>query len=390
MAKKLPLISVVVCSLNGADVITDALKAIKAQKWAGKLEIIVVDDGSTDDTYKIAKSFKGIKIIKNKKNLGLAASRNIGVKATRGEIVAFTDDDCRPEPTWIKELYAGYTSDKILGVGGNVISKDKSSLILRYLHYNNPLKPLENKTVKSRNIFYRFSSYLKDITGLSRTIPNRKRSVYSFGTNSASFRKSALRKVGIFDEWFIFAGEDVDLCKRLNDIIPESTWLVPKARVVHQFDSNLADTLRRSKAYGVGNAQLSRKDKDYFSPVYPFPIVIILSLLLGLINPLFLLIPFVLVLVIYSQWARLAIKKGSFEPLLYGYLQCLQEWYHNIGLIEGWWKFRDTFKNPITRAKSRIDNSFRSREFNFSISASHDVADKPTVENNKFWNKGNN
>ena len=53
MAKKLPLISVVVCSLNGAVVIPDTLKAIKAQKWAGKLEIIVVDDGSTDDTYKI-------------------------------------------------------------------------------------------------------------------------------------------------------------------------------------------------------------------------------------------------------------------------------------------------------------------------------------------------
>lgn len=182
MAKKLPLISVVVCSLNGADVIYDALKAIKAQKWAGKLEIIVVDDGSTDDTYKIAKSFKEIKVIKNKVNLGTAKSRNIGIKAAKGEIIAFTDDDCRPRPTWIKELYAGYASDKVLAVAGEAISTDKSSITLRYLHINNPLKPLENKLLKSNKLTYRFGLYLKSLLGLEYKMPNRKRSVYAFAT----------------------------------------------------------------------------------------------------------------------------------------------------------------------------------------------------------------
>jgi uncharacterized membrane protein/glycosyltransferase involved in cell wall biosynthesis len=393
MAKKFPLISVVLCSLNGADVISDALKAIKAQKWAGKLEIIVIDDGSTDDTYKIAKSFRGIKVIKNKRNLGTASSRNKGIKAAKGEIIAFTDDDCRPRPTWIKELYAGYTNDKILGVGGEAISNDKSSLTLRYLHYNNPLKPLENKLLRSHGILYRFGLYLKDLAGMNK-VPNRKRSVYTLFTANASFRKSALKKIGMFDERFGFGGVDFDLCMRLNSAYPESLWFAPKAKVDHQFNPSLRDTLRRSRAYGYGgNGCMTRKHEDVNPTIYPFPLLIPLTFLLGIINPWYLFTPFVLVLAIYSLGIRMAIKERSLEPLLYSYIQYLQEWYGNIGFIKGWWKFRNTFTSLDSQAKSleakssktSIDNSLVSKDINFSISASKHNAEKPSEKNNKFW-----
>jgi uncharacterized membrane protein/GT2 family glycosyltransferase len=391
VSKKLPLISVVVCSFNGVAVISDALKAIKAQKWAGKLEIIVVDDGSTDDTYKIAKSLKGIKVIKNKQNLGIARSRNTGIKAAKGEIIAFTDDDCRPRPTWIKELYACYTSDKIMGVGGDVISKDRSSLTLRYLDANRPFKPLENKIFKSKNTFCRFTSYLKDLTGLSRPTPNRKRSVYSITTANASFRKTALKKIGMFDERFIFAGEDVDLCKRLNKAHPESLWFAPKAKVIHKYDGHLRNTLRRSKARAVGNAQLSRKHNDFKVAPYPFPLLVPLTILLGLINPWYLLTPFILVLAIYSQGTRLVIRR-SLEPLLYGYIQFAQEWYSNLGFIKGWWKFRNTFDKTKVQSKkltpksieSRFVKAFSEKDFNFSISSGRSLFRKKIDRNNKF------
>ncbi len=396
MAKKLPLISVVVCSLNGADVITDALKAIKAQKWAGKLEIIVVDDGSTDDTYKIAKSFKGVKVIKNKTNLGTAKSRNIGTKAAKGEIIAFTDDDCRPRPTWIKELYAGYNDDTVMGVGGDIISNDTSSLTLRYLKTSQINKPLDNKLLKSKSPFYRFASYVKALTGLNRQIPNRKRSVYSVATANASFRKAALEKIGMFDERFTFAGEDVDLCKRLNKAYPESLWYAPKAKVIHQFDDRLSDTLRRSRAYGVGNAQLLRKHQDFLPPIYPFPPLILAAFLLGLINPWLLLTPFVLVPAVYSLGVRKAIKTRSLEPLLYGYVQYLQEWYGNIGFFKGYWKFRKTFLKSNTLKSSllkkqpsqnSIDNLISSKEFNFSIDTAREVPEKQPDKNNSFWSE---
>lgn len=393
MANKLPLISVVICSLNGADVIKDALNAIKRQKWAGKLEIIVVDDGSIDDTYKIAKSFKDVKVIKNKINLGTSKSRNIGIKAAKGEIIAFTDDDCRPRPTWIKELHAGYTRDEIKGVGGDIITNDKSSLTLRYLSVNQINKPLENKLLKSMSPFYRFWSYLKKLMGLNQSIPNRKRSVYSLATANVSFRKYVLQEINMFDERFAFAGEDVDLCKRLNQVYPKSLWYAPKAKVVHRFDRRLSDTLRRSKAYGVGNAQLLRKHKDFLPPIYPFPILILLSFLFGFINLWFLLTPLLLVIVIYSVGIRTALKNRSLEPFLYGYIQYLQELYGNIGFIKGWQKFRKTFNRtedsklnhvPLESTRQDIDDSFSSKAFNFSIRASCDIIEKQPEKNNKF------
>jgi len=393
MAKKLPLISVVVCSLNGGDVISDALKAIKAQKWAGKLEIIVVDDGSTDGTYKIAKSFKGVKVIKNKVNLGIASSRNVGIKAAKGEIIAFTDDDCRPQSTWIKELYAGFASDKVLAVGGDTISNDRSSLTLRYLSVHQLYKPIDNKILKSRNPFYRFSLYIKDLLGMSSPVPNLKRSVYSLGAGNISFRKSALKEIGTFDKRFVFAAEDVDLCKRLNNAYPEGLWYSPKAKVIHQVDSDLKDTLRRSKAYGIGDAQLFHKHKDFIPAIYPFPPFILLSFLLGFINPWFLLTPFILIPIIYSLGIRTAIKNRSLEPVLYGYIQYLQELCSNFGFISGWWKFRNTFSETTKQSRPLLarktestipDDSFMSKGFNFSIGTREDIVEKLPERNDKF------
>jgi uncharacterized membrane protein/glycosyltransferase involved in cell wall biosynthesis len=390
MAKKLPLISVVVCSLNGAVVIPDTLKAIKAQKWAGKLEIIVVDDGSTDDTYKIAKSFKGVKVIKNKKNLGCSSSRNIGIKAAKGEIIAFTDDDCRPRPTWIKELYAGYTGKDIVGVGGEIISNDKSNLTQRYLSSLQPHKPLEKNLLKSTNLIYRLTLYLKELTGLGHPIPNRKRTVYSLSGGNMSFRKNALEE-NLFDERFGYGAEETDLCFRFINKNSNSICFAPKAKVVHQYEGNLPHLLRRSREYGIGNARNSRKHMVR-PTIYPFPVIILLSFLLGFISPWLLIIPFILVLVIYSRGVRLAIKKRNLEPLVYSYIDCAYEWYSNTGFIKGLWRYRNTFHETPERSKvitakaiaSKLITNFSEKGFNFSVSSNKTEQEKPQERNNKL------
>jgi uncharacterized membrane protein/GT2 family glycosyltransferase len=394
MRQSKPLISVVVCSYNGVSTLAGCLKAIKKQKWNGKLEVIVVDDGSKDDTYKIAKSFRGIKVIKNERNLGLACSRNVGIKAANGKIIVFTDDDCRPSPTWIKNLYTGYTSDEVLGVGGPLSSNDKQNLVLRYLHFKNPMKPLEHKLLKSNSIAYRFGLYLKDLIGLSKPVPNRKRVVYSVAGGNMSFRKSTLEQIGMFDEKFTFGSEDQELCLRINKIFPNSLYFVPKAKSSHQFDSRLRDTLRRSRAYGIGNARLSRKHREVTATVFPFPEVIILSFLLGLINPWLLLTPFVLTLAVYSDGIRQALKRRSLEPLLYSYIQFLQELYNNIGFVKGWWKFRRTFDKQKKLSSVAISKSKKvkyvspkddaKRNSHFLINRTkHELGDK-LERNNKF------
>jgi glycosyltransferase involved in cell wall biosynthesis len=351
----LPSVSVVLCSLNGGDVINGALDAITAQQWAGELEIIVVDDGSTDETFKIAESYSGIKVIKNITNKGISTSRNIGINAAKGEIIAFTDDDCRPRPTWIKELCSVYTSKRIQGVGGTFVSVDTSNFMFRYLKANQITMVLENRLFKSNNLFYRFGLYLRNISGLNKPIPNRKRSVYALVGGNMSFRKTALKAAGMFDDRFTFGGEEEDLCKRLTMNDTECLWFAPKAVVIHQLDGKLRDSLRRSTAYGVGVARMYLKHEDVKPIIYPFPIIIILSFLLGLINSWYLLTPFVLVLVIYSLGLRLFIKKARPETLLYGYIQFLQEFFGNIGFIKGWWKYRHVF-NKTTSLQSNTES----------------------------------
>lgn len=356
---RLPLISVVICSYNGEGTLAGCLSAVKSQEWKGKLEIIVVDDGSSDTTYQVAKSFKGVKVIRNEHNLGLAISRNIGIKAARGSIIAFSDDDCLPRPHWIKQLYAGYSNEQVVGVGGPLVSKNASKLMQRYLRFNNPLQPLEYSLLNNTNLQHRVTGYIKVLMGLSHKLPNRKRPLYSFVGGNMSFRKDRLVELGSFDENFTFGGEDQELCRRINKAYPESLLFAPRATVVHLFKSGLGDSLRRSKAYGIGNARLSRKHRDVRPIIYPFPYLIILSLSLGFINPWLLVTPIVLVQLIYSRGLRQIFKESRVESLLYAYIQFLQELSNNNGFVIGWWKFRRTFvlstddQKTLTKAKAK-------------------------------------
>lgn len=335
--QKLPLISVIVCCYNGAQVLGESLDAIRGQKWNGKLELIVVDDCSSDETAKIAKAFKA-KVIRNKKNLGCAGSRNVGIAAAKGEIIAFADDDCRPRPTWLRELYAVYASNpEAMAVGGPVEPHNKKHWLFRYLSINNPLSQLELSVSASRKPLYRIKEYLKGIFGFAKPVNNRKRQVYSLPGANFSFRKSALLAIGGFDGDYPFSGEDQDVCRRINEQFPNSVWFAPKAKVLHAFRPQLGDTLRRARAYGKGNAHFADKYSDTSLVIFPFPLLIALiavalTVFLTWWSALFALL---LIPLFYSKWLILAIKNRSFEQLTYAYINFLQEVYGNWGLIQG-------------------------------------------------------
>jgi len=94
--KKFPSVSVIIPAFNEEKVIEKTIKRVKELVYPGKKEIIMVDDGSTDKTYKIAKRIKGIKIFR-KKHGGKANTLNFGLKRAKGEIVACIDSDSYPE-----------------------------------------------------------------------------------------------------------------------------------------------------------------------------------------------------------------------------------------------------------------------------------------------------
>ena len=185
-------LSVVICSLNGAAGVDRCLHALAAQKDV-ELQVIVVDDGSTDDTSEVAREH-GVTVIRHEVNRGLAAARNTGVQAATAPVVAFLDDDCEPEPEWARELVDAYT-DGVVGVGGTVVPCAPDGYMLGYLQRNNPLLPLESSLARSQKLPYRL--YLYVLGQWKPAERHDKREVYSLVGANMSFARGALLETRI-------------------------------------------------------------------------------------------------------------------------------------------------------------------------------------------------
>jgi glycosyltransferase involved in cell wall biosynthesis len=330
-------LSVVICSLNGAAGVDRCLRALGVQTIRSSLELIVVDDGSTDTTSNVGRAH-GATVIRHASNLGLAAARNSGIDAATAPVVAFLDDDCEPEPQWAEQLLAGY-EEGVTGVGGPILCAGRDGFMLGYLERNNPLKPVESNIAKSDQLLYRLYLYIGR-QWAPREKPAR-RSVYSFAGANMSFLRQALIDAGRFDNRFGFGGEDLDLCMRIRKAFPSGRLVfVPEARVAHHFRASINDTLRRSRAYGRGLARLYRKWPSVPPTFFPGPFIVLSILLLSRRLPPFSVAAVAVPQFLYPGGLRHAIANHSQVSLLDPYVQLAQETCENIGFLEGLWHFR--------------------------------------------------
>ena len=342
---KLPFASIVVCTYNGEKYIKDCLNALIKQNYPKrKFEIIVVNDCSTDKTEGVISKYS-VKLINHKKNKGLASARNTGIRNSKGEIIAFTDDDCIPTKKWLTNLIRIYNSSSITGVGGKIIPFKTDNLILKYIEEKNPLASLDKSLLKSNNVIYRFLLYMKKSFCSSNEKKNLQE-VYSLIGANMSFRKDMLEKLGLFDENFRFGAEEEDLCKRFHKKIKDKKLLfTTKAIVFHQYDPSIKKIIKRSFSYGRGNARMFHKHPEQNPTIFPFPILIILSFLIVLINIKYFFIPFFLPLFLYSNWMVKLITKNKFYYFFFPFFQFLSELYSNFGFIDRWIKYRKIFKD---------------------------------------------
>jgi ABC-type multidrug transport system fused ATPase/permease subunit/GT2 family glycosyltransferase len=223
-----PRISVVVCSYNGASTLNVCCEGLLEQEYPD-FEVIVVDDGSTDSTAAIASEY-GFRVISTE-NQGLSSARNIGLKAATGEIVAYIDDDAWPDPQWLTYLAATFLSTSHAGVGGPNIPPPSGGPIARCVA-NAPGGPIH--------------VLLSDTE--AEHIP---------GCNMA-FRKSCLQAVGGFDPQYRAAGDDVDICWRLQ----ARGWTLgfnPAAVVWHCRRNSMRAYWKQQVGYGKAEAMLERE-----------------------------------------------------------------------------------------------------------------------------------
>src|SRR6266850_5269588 len=112
---RVPKVSVVVACYNGARTLKACLDSLSRQNYPD-YEVILVDDGSLDASGQIASLYTNIRYFRQS-NKGLSAARNAGIAAATGEIIAFTDADCRADEDWVHFLISDLLSGDFAGAG---------------------------------------------------------------------------------------------------------------------------------------------------------------------------------------------------------------------------------------------------------------------------------
>ncbi len=231
-----PRVSVIVCSYNGSRTIRDCLAGLQALDYAD-YEVIVVDDGSSDDTPAIAAAY-GFRVISTE-NRGLSSARNTGLEAATGEIVAYIDDDAYPDAHWLTYLAATFESSTHVGVGGPNIPPPGDGPIADCVA-NAPGGPVH-------------------------VLLSDREAEHIPGCNMA-FRRAALQEIGGFDPRFRAAGDDVDVCWRLR----ERGWTLgfsPAAVVWHHRRNSVRAYWKQQVGYGKAEALLERKWPEQYNPL---------------------------------------------------------------------------------------------------------------------------
>ena len=223
-----PKISVVVCTYNGASTIRDTLEALRDLDYPA-FEVIVVNDGSTDETGQIASTYP-YRVI-DEENQGLSRARNTGIAAATGEIVAFIDDDAYPDPHWLRFLALSFMEDDYAAVGGPNLAPSNDG--------------------------WRADAIANAPGGPNAVLISDRIAEHIPGCNMA-FRKGALEAVGGFDPRFRTAGDDVDICWRLQDR-GEVIGYSAAAVVWHHRRRYLRTYWKQQVGYGKAEALLEKK-----------------------------------------------------------------------------------------------------------------------------------
>jgi len=123
--------SIIIPTFNGASRIGNCLDALLEQTTRRDVEIVVVNDGSTDNTAEIVRRYSTVLLI-NQANAGPAAARNRGAMESKGRILLFTDDDCTPASDWLNAMLDPFTNPEVVGTKG-VYRTRQESLVARFV-----------------------------------------------------------------------------------------------------------------------------------------------------------------------------------------------------------------------------------------------------------------
>lgn len=229
-----PSISVIVCAYNEEARIERCLGSLLRTAYPD-LEVIVCDDGSTDDTVSVCRRFP-FRLLELEHG-GLGAARNAGLEAATGEIVAYLDADAWIHPEWPYHLALALEADTAAAAGGPNLPAPDAGLVERAVAAS-PGGPAE-------------------------VLVSDDRAEHVPGCNMA-FRRDRLLEIGGFDPVFTAAGDDVDVCWRILDRGHRIAFS-PAAQVRHRRRDTVSGYLRQQVGYGRGERLLVHRHPHRFN-----------------------------------------------------------------------------------------------------------------------------
>jgi GT2 family glycosyltransferase len=230
-----PRVSVIVATHNGARSLDWCLSGLDRLRYPD-YEVLLVDDGSSDSTPAIAARHR-VRYLRQAQNGGLSRARNAGIAAATGSIIAFTDDDAQPDPDWLFYLVSTMEEHQAAACGGPNLPPPREGFIAQCVAFapGNPTQVLLTDEVAEH-------------------IP---------GCNMA-FRASALERIGGFDVTHRAAGDDLDVCWKLQ-VRGEQVVFSPAALVWHKRRGTIRAFLRQQRGYGFAEAHLRRQYPGRFN-----------------------------------------------------------------------------------------------------------------------------
>ncbi len=321
-------VTVVIPAHNAAQTLPECLAACLNQTCRPR-EVIVVDDGSTDDTPRAAESLP-VRYLRQDR-AGPAAARNRGAHEAEGDIVAFTDADCIPEPDWLEHLAAGFTDEHVVGVGGTYGIANPESLLARVVH---------------GEILARHARFGEEVDFL--------------GSFNVAYRRDAFEAVGGFDETYSAASaEDNDLAYRLMDAGGRLRF-VRGARVAHYHPARLASYLRTQMRHGfwrmklyAGHPGRARGDRYARGPELAAPALALLIAVgliaapvaaafgsaLAVVATVLLILLSAFVLVYLGLLGRMIRASRDLRMLWFLDVALLRDAARGVGMLHGAWRF---------------------------------------------------
>lgn len=217
MNKYVPLVSVIVVNYNGRVFLEKCLSSLIKQTYPA-LEIILVDNGSTDDsTGFVKREYPSVRVIATKENSGFARGNNLGIKESRGEMIATLNNDTEVTSVWVEELVKAMDSNRKVGMCASKMLFMKSPQMINSTGFCIS----RSGACWDRGMFEYDSGQYES-----------PEEIFGPCAGAAMYRKSMLEEIGLFDEDFHAYMEDADLAFR-GRLAGWKCLYVPNAVVYH-------------------------------------------------------------------------------------------------------------------------------------------------------------